>query len=92
MPDVNAELSTRVDEVARRAGRSRKDVIRDALELGHSLSWQEEWTRRVYAGLAAAERGEFVEDTGAAIAGSYLPLARKISARRAAEWGLRSLT
>jgi predicted transcriptional regulator len=60
--DLSPDLSARVDALAKRRGTSRAEIIRDALELGRSLDWQEEWLRRVEAGIAAAEKGDFVDD------------------------------
>lgn len=52
-------LVRRVDALVARTTLSRADILREALEEGRSLAWQEEWLRRVEAGNAAADRGDF---------------------------------
>lgn len=53
------DLARRIDALAARTTMSREDIVREALEEGHSLAWQEEWLRRIEEGKAAADRGAF---------------------------------
>jgi predicted transcriptional regulator len=53
------ELARRIDALVARTTLSREDILREALEEGRSLAWQEEWLRRVEAGRAEADRGDF---------------------------------
>ena len=55
----DADLTRRIDAIVAKTTMSREDVIREALEHGRSLAWQEEWLRRLEEGKAAADRGEF---------------------------------
>ena len=52
-------LTRRIDRLAARTRRSREDIVRDALERGRSLTWQETWIAGVEDGLADAEAGAF---------------------------------
>lgn len=52
-------LARRVDALVARTTLSRETILREALEQGRSLAWQEEWLRRIEAGKAAADRGDF---------------------------------
>ncbi|GEM_PF-3970732 len=61
--DMPPELLARVDALAARTGATRSRIIRDALERGWSVAWQEEWLRRVEEGLEAADKGEFAADS-----------------------------
>ncbi len=56
---LSPDLLARVDALAARTTMTREQIIRDALENGRSLAWQEEFLRRIEAGKAAADRGEF---------------------------------
>lgn len=56
---ISPDLMARVDALAARTTMTREDIIREALEHGHSLDWQEEFLRRVQEGIAAADRGDF---------------------------------
>lgn len=60
--DLAPDLSERVEALAKRRGTSQDEIVRDALEHGRSLSWQEEWQRRVEKGVAAADAGDFMDD------------------------------
>ncbi|MCI5077177.1 ribbon-helix-helix protein, CopG family [Oricola sp.] len=60
-PDISPELSARIDELARRFGVDRAEIVREALEDGHSLIWQAEWRRRIEEGLDAANAGDFAD-------------------------------
>lgn len=60
--DIDADLSSRIDALAARLETSPSEIIRDALEHGHSVAWQEEWLRRVEMGIAAANSGDFVDE------------------------------
>lgn len=57
--DIEPDLKHRIETVAKRTGASPSDILTDALENGHSLAWQEAFVRKVKAGIAAAEAGEF---------------------------------
>ena len=52
-------LIQRIDRLAVRTRRRREDIVRDALEQGRSLAWQERWVAGVEEGLADADRGAF---------------------------------
>ena len=56
---ISPELLARVDALAARTTMTREEIIREALENGRSLAWQEEFVRRVEEGKAAADRGDF---------------------------------
>lgn len=56
---LSPELMARVDALAARTDMTREEIIREALENGRSLAWQEEFLRRVEEGKAAADRGDF---------------------------------
>ena len=56
---LSPELMARVDDLAARTDMTREEIIREALENGRSLAWQEEFLRRVEQGKAAADRGDF---------------------------------
>ena len=56
---VSPDLLARVDALAARTAMTREEIIREALENGRSLAWQEEFLRRVEEGKAAADRGDF---------------------------------
>lgn len=60
--DLAPDLSERVVALAARRGTSQDEILRDALEHGRSLDWQEEWLRRVEQGVAAADAGDFLDD------------------------------
>lgn len=47
------DLSDRTDELAEQQGRSRSEVVRDALR---SYLWREQWAQAARPGRAAAER------------------------------------
>ena len=56
---LSPDLMARVDALAARTTMTREEIIREALENGRSLAWQEEFVRRVEEGKAAADRGDF---------------------------------
>ena len=56
---LSPDLMARVDALAARTDMTREEIIREALENGRSLAWQEEFLRRVEEGKAAADRGDF---------------------------------
>ena len=60
--DIDPKLSSRIDALAARLGTSPSEIVRDALEHGRSVAWQEEWLRRIEAGIAAADSGDFGDD------------------------------
>lgn len=61
--DIDPGISSRIDALAARLNVSPSEIVRDALEHGHSIAWQEEWLRRVEEGIAAADRGDFADET-----------------------------
>ena len=61
--DIDDALSARIENLAERLRTSPSHIIREALENGRSVSWQEEWTRRVEAGISASYSGDFVSDS-----------------------------
>lgn len=70
--ELDPSLSERIDVLATRLGTSRSKIVNEALEHGRSIAWQEEWLRRIEAGIAAADRDEFAsEDETAALLASY---------------------
>lgn len=56
---IPPELRARIDALTARTSLNEQEILREALENGRSLAWQEEWMRRVDAGIEAADRGEF---------------------------------
>lgn len=60
--DIDPALSSRIDALAARLNVSPSEIVRDALEHGRSVAWQEEWLRRVEAGIAAADSGDFADE------------------------------
>ncbi len=60
--DITPELQARIKTLAERSGASVAEIIADALENGHSLTWQERFLDKVAKGTAAADRGEFASD------------------------------
>jgi predicted transcriptional regulator len=54
----DAVLARRVDALVARSSLSREDIVREALEEGRSLAWQEEWLHRIEAGKTAADKGD----------------------------------
>jgi predicted transcriptional regulator len=57
--EITPDLAERIDALAARAGVSRSQIIQDALEKGHSITWQERFVEKVKAAIEAADRGEF---------------------------------
>jgi predicted transcriptional regulator len=57
--DISPELRGRIAAIARRSGLSEAQVVTDALEMGHSLEWQETFLDKIASGMAAAEREDF---------------------------------
>lgn len=53
------DLKDRVEALSAKTTMSPAEIVRQALEEGRSLEWQEEWLRKVEEGKAAADRGEF---------------------------------
>lgn len=60
--EITPDLAARIDALAARAGVSRSQIIQDALEKGHSITWQERFVEKVKAGIEAADRGEFASN------------------------------
>ncbi len=60
--EITPDLAERIDALAARAGVSRSQIIQDALEKGHSITWQERFVEKVKAGIEAADRGEFASN------------------------------
>ena len=56
---IPADLKDRVEALSARTTMSPAEIIRQALEEGRSLAWQEKWIAGVEEGLAQADRGEF---------------------------------
>ncbi len=73
-PILSPDLMARVDALAARTAMTREEIIRDALENGRSLAWQEEFVRRVERGKAAADSGDFAsQDEIDGVLGKYRP-------------------
>ena len=68
--DIPADLSERIEALASRYRLDGALILRSAIEDGRSLEWQEAYFREVTAGLAEAEKGDFVdsEDVAALLA------------------------
>lgn len=56
---IPPELKARIEALTARSSLDEQEIIREALENGRSLAWQEEWLRRIDASTEAADRGEF---------------------------------
>jgi predicted transcriptional regulator len=56
---IGPDLMARIDALAARTTLTREEIIREALEHGRSLAWQEQFLQRIEAGRAAADRGDF---------------------------------
>lgn len=73
-PILSPDLMARVDALAARTTMTREEIIREALENGRSLAWQEEFLRRVEEGKAAADRGDFASpEEVERVLGKYRP-------------------
>lgn len=71
---ISKDLDRRIDALAARSSPTRGQIIEDALAHGRSLAWQEKWIEGVEAGLADADRGDFVsEDEIAIVLSKYEP-------------------
>ncbi|MCD1266623.1 ribbon-helix-helix protein, CopG family [Shinella sp. AETb1-6] len=71
---ISKDLDRRIDALAARSSLTRGQIIEDALAHGRSLAWQEKWIEGVEAGLADADRGDFVsEDEIAIVLSKYEP-------------------
>jgi len=63
--EISEDLSRRIDQLA----------ARSKLTRGRSLAWQEKWVAGAEAGLADAEKGDFVtEEEIAAVLSKYGPI------------------
>jgi len=65
--DLPKDLDRRIDALAARSRLTRSQIIEDALAHGRSLTWQEKWVEGVEAGIADAERGDFVSEEEIAV-------------------------
>ena len=73
--DISEDISYRLDQLAARSSRTRGEIVEDALAHGRSLAWQERWMAGIEAGLAEAEKGDFVaEQEIAAVLNKYGPV------------------
>lgn len=57
--DNTADLAARIDALAARSNLSASDIVRDALENGRSIEWQERFVEKVAAAAEEADRGVF---------------------------------
>jgi predicted transcriptional regulator len=57
--DINADLAARIDALAARSNLSASDIVRDALENGRSIEWQERFLEKVALAAEQADRGAF---------------------------------
>lgn len=60
-PILSPDPSKRVAGIAARTGRTRAEIVADALENGHPLAWQEAFLARVAEGPAAGDVGVFAD-------------------------------
>lgn len=73
--EISEDLSHRIDRLAARSKLTRGQIIEDALAHGRSLAWQEKWVEGIEAGLADAEKGDFVtEEEIAAVLNKFGPV------------------
>ena len=61
--DITPELQSRIDAIAGRSSLSPSEVVKDALENGHSLAWQERFLDKVSRGVAQADAGQFASQS-----------------------------
>ncbi len=59
--DITADLAARIDALAARSNLSASDIVRDALENGRSIEWQERFLEKVAAAAEEADRGAFAD-------------------------------
>jgi predicted transcriptional regulator len=59
--DITADLAARIDALAARSNLSASDIVRDALENGRSIEWQERFVEKVAAAAEEADRGVFAD-------------------------------
>ena len=57
--EIADDLRDRVEALSARTTMSPAEILRQALEEGRSLAWQEKWIAGIEEGLAQADRGEF---------------------------------
>jgi len=57
--ELSDKVNARVEAIAARSTLTPAEIIRDVVENGRSLDWQERYLDRVEEGIAAADRGEF---------------------------------
>ncbi len=57
--DITADLAARIDALAARSNLSASDIVRDALENGRSIEWQERFLEKVALAIEEADRGAF---------------------------------
>ena len=56
---IPTDLKDRVEALSAKTTMSPAEIVRQALEEGRSLDWQERWIAGIEEGLAQADRGEF---------------------------------
>jgi predicted transcriptional regulator len=59
--DLTADLAARIDALAARSNMSASDIVRDALENGRSIEWQERFLDKVALAVEEADRGAFAD-------------------------------
>jgi predicted transcriptional regulator len=59
--DITADLAARIDALAARSNLSASDIVRDALENGRSIEWQERFLDKVALAVDEADRGAFAD-------------------------------
>lgn len=59
--DITADLAARINALAARSNLSASDIVRDALENGRSIEWQERFLEKVALAVEEADRGAFAE-------------------------------
>ncbi|RKE83761.1 ribbon-helix-helix protein, CopG family [Rhizobium sp. AG855] len=58
---ITADLAARIDALAARSNLSASDIVRDALENGRSLDWQERFLEKIAAAVEEADRRAFAD-------------------------------
>mgnify|MGYP000885492867 CR=1 FL=1 len=57
--ELSEKVNARIQAIAARSNLTPAEIIRDVVENGLSLDWQERYLDGVEEGIAAADRGEF---------------------------------
>jgi predicted transcriptional regulator len=60
--ELSDKANARIEAIAARSTLTPAEIIRDVVENGLSLDWQEAYLDDVERGIAAADRGEFASD------------------------------